>query len=273
MITLDTGDLIRGYATTTAEVNYMISGAEDTTIKVLGSGQLANAEATLYTAGSNEVQVSSLMFHNTGAGVNIVYLYIKPGGTALLLLKVSLAAGYHLYTDGVRVVVTSASGEVVQTFLVATSAEVNTGTDNSKAVTPDALAGSIFGEKMMYVKVLAYDTALTTGDSKTIVTIPDSFNGMNLVDADIAVYTTSSSGNPTVQLHNLDYGGGASDMLSTRMTIDAGGTELSSYTAATPPVIDAAKDDVATGDRIRIDVDVAGTGTTGLDVILTFQLP
>jgi len=42
---------------------------------------------------------------------------------------------------------------------------------------------------------------------------------------------------------------------------------------ATPPVIDAANDDVATGDLIAVDVDVAGTGTKGLGVILSFQLP
>jgi len=159
---------------------------------------------------------------------------------------------------------TTAKGKVE----LAIASEVNTGTSTALAVTPDALAGSIHGEKMMYIKVLANDTALTTGDGKAYVTIPDSLNGMNLVDADAAVYTVSSSGTPTIQIHNLT---DAADMLSTLITIDA--SEFSSYTAATPPVIDGAADDVVTGDRIRIDVDVAGTDTTGLDVILTFATP
>jgi hypothetical protein len=60
-------------------------------------------------------------------------------------------------------------------------------------------------------------------------------------------------------------------MLSTRITIDV--SAFTSYTAAAPPVIDGANDDVATGDIIRIDVDVAGTGAKGLIVILTFQTP
>jgi hypothetical protein len=38
-------------------------------------------------------------------------------------------------------------------------------------------------------------------------------------------------------------------------------------------VIDATKDDVATGDLLAVDVDVAGTGAKGLGVILSFQLP
>jgi hypothetical protein len=38
-------------------------------------------------------------------------------------------------------------------------------------------------------------------------------------------------------------------------------------------VINTANDGVATGDRIMVDVDVAGTGTKGLVVTLTFQAP
>lgn len=151
---------------------------------------------------------------------------------------------------------------------VATSAETNTGTDATRAVSPDGLAGSIFGEKVVYIKVLAHDTALETGDGVAKYTIPDTLNGMNLVDADAAVYTASSSGTPTWQIHNLT---DTVDMLSTAITIDA--NELTSYTAATAPVINAANDDVATGDIIRVDCDVAGTGTAGEDIILTFQLP
>jgi hypothetical protein len=42
---------------------------------------------------------------------------------------------------------------------------------------------------------------------------------------------------------------------------------------ATQPVVDTNADDVATGDILRIDCDVAGTGTKGTDVILVFQTP
>lgn len=151
---------------------------------------------------------------------------------------------------------------------LATAAETNTGTDATRAVTPDGLAGSKVAKRIFYVKVFDHDTAVATGDGKAHITIPEELNGMNLVAAHAAVYTVSSSGLPTVQIHNLT---DTSDMLSTVITIDA--NEKNSYTAATPPVIDTGEDDVVTGDEIRIDVDVAGTGTKGLDVILTFQLP
>ena len=61
-------------------------------------------------------------------------------------------------------------------------------------------------------------------------------------------------------------------MLSTVMTIDT--TETDTSTAATPAVIDTANDDVATGDKISIDVDAVSSGTApkGLYVELIFQL-
>jgi fibrillarin-like rRNA methylase len=60
-------------------------------------------------------------------------------------------------------------------------------------------------------------------------------------------------------------------MCSANITIDA--NEGTSYTATTPAVIDTSHDDVATGNQIRIDCNVAGTGTKGGDVILSFRKP
>jgi hypothetical protein len=120
------------------------------------------------------------------------------------------------------------------------------------------------------IRVYEPATALATGDGKQYITIPIQFNGMNLIRAHAAVYTVSSSGTPTIQIARIR-GANTNDMLSTRITIDA--SELTSYTAATAPVIDGTYDDVATGDLLRIDVDVTGTGTKGLDIHLGFQEP
>lgn len=69
-------------------------------------------------------------------------------------------------------------------------------------------------------------------------------------------------------IHNLT---DTVDMLSTALTIDA--NEKDSKDATTAAVIDTDHDDVATGDELRFDVDVAGTGTKGLEVRLAFRLP
>ena len=162
----------------------------------------------------------------------------------------------------------TASTTVSGAVELATTAETDTGTDTGRAVTPDGLAGSIHGTKTAIVKVIADDTALTTGDGKTHFTIPIELNGMDLVSVGAHVYTVSSSGTPTVQIHNLT---DTVDMLSTAITIDA--NEKDSTTAGTPAVIDGTNDDVVTADEIRIDVDVAGTGTEGLEVRLGFRTP
>ncbi len=228
-------------------------------------------EATLDLAGDVTIDgdksllVDVINEKDSAAGVTVEGVLLKDSAIAGAAVPSTHAGTAHHSAESAAS--TSAQGIVELSI----ASENDTGTDATRAVTPDSLAGSIHGHKQIYIVVIANDTVLTTGDSKHTITIPSEFNGMNLIDADIVVYGSSSSGLPTVQLHNLDYDGGASDMLSTRMTIDT--SELSSYTATTAPVIDGDKDDVATGDRIRIDVDVAGTGTDGLDVILVFGTP
>ena len=122
--------------------------------------------------------------------------------------------------------------------------------------------------KDVQIKVIADTATLATGDGQAIFCIPASLGGCDLTAAHAFVTTVSSSGLPTVQIRNITQ---TADMLTTKITIDA--SEFTSYTAATAPVIDTGNDDVATGDLIAIDVDVAGTGAKGLGVILTFTLP
>lgn len=123
-------------------------------------------------------------------------------------------------------------------------------------------------QKIVTVKLIRDDTSLTTGDGQSYYTVPPEMNGFELVDADASVYTTSSSGLPTFQINNVTAG---VDMLTTRITIDTG--EYSSYTAATAAVINTSNDSVSTGDRLRFDVDVAGTGTRGAELRLLFRQP
>lgn len=119
--------------------------------------------------------------------------------------------------------------------------------------------------RIAVVSVVPSSLSLGAGDGKKYISIPNDLDGANLVEANAVVYTVSSSGTPTIQIHNVT---DSVDMLSTAITIDA--NEFSSYTAATPSVVNTSNDDVASGDRLRIDVDVAGTGTAGLDVHLDF---
>lgn len=129
-----------------------------------------------------------------------------------------------------------------------------------------AVVGSDLGKRVLQVKVIDDATTLTTGDGKVQVCIPGELDGYKLTRAEAYVTTVSSSGTPTIQIRRVP----SSDMLTTRITIDV--SEKTSYTASAGSVVDASNAAVAAGDLIAVDVDIAGTNTKGLGVILTFNL-
>ena len=138
---------------------------------------------------------------------------------------------------------------------------------DTKFATEQAIREAIAAIPRVLIKrVFPEDTAVTTGDGKAYITLPSLLDGYNLTEAHAHVDTVSSSGLPTVQIHNLTQ---TADMLATRITVDE--NEDDSKDAAAAPVIDTGNDDVADGDVIRIDVDVAGTGTKGLEVRMQFE--
>ncbi len=179
-----------------------------------------------------------------------------------------LAAGNGLTVTTTTIAADTASDTVDGVVELATAAETTAGTDATRAVTPDGFAGSDYGKRVVEVKVFDDATAATTGDGKIIWFTPVEMSGYNLVDVECFVTGVSSSGALTMQIRNVTQ---AADMLSTAVTIDV--SENSSLTAATPPAIDGANDDVATGDLIAVDVDGAGTSAEGLGCVASFQLP
>lgn len=178
--------------------------------------------------------------------------------------------------SGATWTVDSASTTTAGKVELATTAETDTGTDTDRAVTPDGLSGSVYGTKEITIEAIAAATAVTTGDGKLYFRIPSNLNGMNLVAVEASVFAKSTSGTPTVQIARGRQSSATSahsfvDMLSTLITIDA--NDYDSKDATTAAVINTSNDDVATGDLIRIDVDVAGTGTTGLFINCQFRTP
>lgn len=128
------------------------------------------------------------------------------------------------------------------------------------------LGGSSNAVAVQYeVKVISDTSIVVTVISGFVFAIPSDVGGMKLTAVATYVSTVSSSGLVTVQIRNATTG---NNMLATACSIDA--NEFTSYTAATPPVIDGAHAQVSTGDRIAIDVTAAGTGAEGLGVILSF---
>lgn len=158
--------------------------------------------------------------------------------------------------------------------------EVTTGSDTLRYVTPNALNDStIFGVKVVEVELIGPGVSSSVGDGKTYFYVPPSLNGMNLIGVRAQVYTAGTTGTINIDIDRCVAAATGNvcsstvaDMLSTNMTIDSG--ENATDTAAAAAVIDAANDDVATGQVLRFNVDaVHTTPSQGLLIILTFQLP
>lgn len=130
-------------------------------------------------------------------------------------------------------------------------------------------SGTLKITQVVQLLVFDDDTDVTTGDGagNLFFRVPSTMNGLNLVGVAAAVGTAGTTGTTDIQIHNITQ---AADMLTTKLTVDSGETDSSTATAA---VIDTANDDVATGDKIRIDVDATSTTKAkGLLVELQFGL-
>ena len=273
-------NVIRENMKTIADWRDFLGGAK-TTVGTDTITLTSGLSITAYAAG--QMFVAKLGGTNTGAAtINIDSV----GAVAVEINGAAVAAGdftsgkYVLFVyDGVAFQATklSAAGVVAASETVsgivelATIDETNTGTDATRAVTPDGLAGSIFGTAV--VPLMPFDSgtacAVGNGAGSILFRVPSVLNGMNLVGVAAACATTGTTGTMDIQIANVTQ---AADMLTTKITIDSGETDSS--TAATPAVIDTANDDVATGDQLRIDVDVIHTTpATGLMVELQFRLP
>jgi hypothetical protein len=123
----------------------------------------------------------------------------------------------------------------------------------------------------MMAMVIHADVAVdATGDGFAYLLVPAGYNGLVLSGVRLAVADAGSVGTTSVQIHNVT---AAVDMLSTVVSIDT--AETSSDTAATPPVIDTANDDVATNDLLRVDIDSVHSSVPadGLFLQLEFSAP
>ena len=164
-----------------------------------------------------------------------------------------------------------ASDTVAGGVELATSAETSTGTDATRALTPDGLRGSDFGKTVIGIQPFRSAADVTTGDAAggAMFRVPTVLNGFNIVAVAANVSTAGTTGTTDIQIRRVRSGTPA-DVLSTKITIDS--TEVDTLTAATAAVINTSNDDLATGDQIYIDVDATSTTKPkGLYVELTLQ--
>lgn len=248
-LSINSTDTLYDGQTLVFDANFGNTGAA--TLNVTNSGGAAQGAVTIKKNNDQDLESGDI---ETGQKVAVVY-----DGTNFQMLS------------QVANVIAAASETVAGKVELATAAETNTGTDATRAVSPDALAGSNYGTAVVPIIVFNDATDCSTGDGAGDVwfRVPSILNGWDLVGVAACCQTAGTTGTMDIQVHNVTQ---AADMLTTKITIDSGETDSS--TAATPAVIDTNNDDVATGDQIRIDVDaVHTTAAKGLLVELQFRLP
>jgi hypothetical protein len=145
-------------------------------------------------------------------------------------------------------------------------AEDVVGLTNEQTLTNKTLISPVINPIAVTCQITDSSTDAATGDGKAILNIPSNLNGYNLNAVAASVETAPVGSAISIQIHNAT---DAVDMLSTPLTIDAG--ENTSATAATPAVIDTNTDDIATNDRLRIDVDAVGSSTAGAGLVVRLE--
>lgn len=245
--------MFQGGTHTNASINYDdVTG----TIDITASGGVGGSQLT-----QEEVEdfVGGLTTQGTGISVN----YDDAGNILTISLTgESFTTALKNKLDNIEANATAdQTGSEIKTAYE-NEADTNAFTDAEKAL----LGNASVGKRTMSV-LINDSTPITSGDGKAYYSrIPSYLNGWNIVE--VAANMVAGTAAVSVQLHNLTQG---ADILSTLLTIDA--NEKDSKDAVTAAVIDSAEDNLTTGDRIRIDIDGAGTGTTWLEVQITVQLP
>jgi hypothetical protein len=113
-----------------------------------------------------------------------------------------------------------------------------------------------------------------SGTAVVFFRIPASLNGLNLTDCGAQIANTGTTGNTTVMISRGRQSSPTTapafvDMLTTAITIEY--NIFDSKDSLIPPVINTSNDDIATGDRIRINVPTISTGVQGLSITLKFE--
>jgi len=234
-----------------------------TTLTGAGAGITALAAANITASGTlpalNGAALTALSAANITASGTLPALV----GTALTALDAS-----NLSTGTVNVArIAAASLTASGIAELATTAEIDTGDDTGRVITPKALADSNFGERVIQMVVVDFATDLAVAASgKFWFHVPSTLDGYNIVEVHAEVITAPTGSTIIIDLYNLTHTGGDLDILSTNLTINAGETGSDTATAA---VINTSNDHLATNDVIRVDIDQVGSSTAGAGLIVT----
>jgi hypothetical protein len=192
------------------------------------------------------------------------------GQTIDISSDTNLVAGDYCSLDGDTLDVAAASDTTVGAVELATIAETDTGTDATRAITPDGLQGSIRNIRWLAFRIIHPDIDCVT-DTDLIGDFVVPFDCTLLQDDSnpewfsAATDTAGTTGTMVVDVHL----NGTTIMTTNKLDIET--AEKSTTTAATQP--DLTTTDVSAGDILTFDIDaVHTTEAKGLTVYMAVRL-
>ncbi len=217
-----------------------------------------------HESGGLELDISSIGTGDILAGASAGVLEIVDGGASadgdVLTIQADGTANFETLP--------TASATVSGVSELATTAEIDGGSDTGRTIVPDTLSASIFGQKVAGLVIFDGATAVTSGSNTNAIAIPATMDGMNITDVLATVTDKGITGTTDVTVYKKDPAEGTVEVLSTDVTI---GDEF----FASDGVINTSFDDLATGDQLYVTVTGihSGTAPNGLTVVITAELP
>lgn len=244
------GALVFGTAPQLSTVE--LGHASDTTIARASAGDLTIEGNTIYRAGGTDVALA-----DGGTAASLA----DPGADRILFWDDSATSIGWLTLNAPIVITTNTIDIAAATDTtdgsceLATTAEVTTGTDTTRCVTPQ---GVKWKTESFCIAASDETTALTAAAGKAVFHMPYAFT---LTDVRASLTTVATGATLlTIDIHEGAAAG--TTILSTKLTFDA--SEETTVTAATARVISDAS--LADDARINIDFDAVGNTTTGRGV-------
>ncbi len=231
------------------------------------TGVTASHAGTITWSGTSILESGAAFGFGDASDATLTHTYGNTGTDVVIAYSTAAMAVTGALTSTISGAGLTASGTVE----LATATETTTGTDATRAITPDGFAGSTPGTRVVeWMVSLDWDTNTATGDNAATFVVPNELGGMDLVDIEGFVKTAGTTGTLNMTLVNVTQA--SAEMLSTALTIDSG--EKTTATAAAPAVIDTGQDDVAALDELQVNIDgVHTTPAKGFVLILSFRTP
>lgn len=237
----------------TGSVNVNLNGLGDLALKKESGGALVDV-------GSGDVSATvSYTVLITATAMQLLGSFSASGGDMLAANNLSDVISALTSFNNIKQAATTSATGVVE---LALTSEVDTGSDNTRAITPLALKDSSPTIKATNISELVdlYVVSISAiGGGLTVGTIKDSFlvrYAGTITDVSGSVETAPTDASVIVDIHK----NGTTIMASDKIKIDTG--EFDSKDASTQPAITTSS--VGLGDKISFDVDQIGSTLPGV---------